>query len=848
MTTPTTPTPLQDRMAPEDEAAYVRLAQDPTSTAADLQAFARQRGFDVTDDAAHSFLASRSRKGATVGGTVTYEVEGPDGSTYAVDAPAGATEAEVLARVQAYTRPNTFGENVTSTAGEVLDGVLPGAGRFMAGVGGAAGNTIAAGLGWNDWHPGEAFAEEQAGYDRNKARLGHDNPTLASAAGWTGTIGGFALPAAKVFQGGKLAAGVGNGVLTGAGYGALSGALNDSGGGRLENAALGGFAGGALGAAGPLAARKLADTAGALRRNIPFANEAATFLENVPRRLTGREPVPATAAAYAQAERLLDREMQGATIATGMGAGDVQASPARVLSEVSRRQALGTPAVPADTSERLRGVLAEAMRSDRGPALAARGVLSSRQAQQGQRVRGALSDMFGPAVDPLQEAEKITARAAAAARPAYQAAYAQPMIVTPEIEGIMRTPAFQDALPRAVENIRNGLGDPQALGFRFDGAGNLTGVETLSTEGFDQVIRAMRDAGQAAMDRSGFRPRNTTDSVHINARAGDLRDHLAAQNDHYRDAVSGYADEMAVRDALERGQDVAKLSGHEINAQLRDMPDHAREAWTAGAATVLADRATQAGLRPGTNVALSTRQALGLPGAGLAASTGDQAKQGAIEAAAGRPGVLRGLDDRLEAEDQTFQTYAAVRPRGRGALSSENLADGAGAALGVVRKAAQGRILGALSDAVLRANPKGTAAFRGDVNDRLVGILSASEPGAVREGLEAVARRADTDRTRHRALHSAGAHAAKFGALYAAAQSTDPLPLDVPDSGLAGPAQDLDALAPLYGRWAPPGPSSGFPGDPSLAPIAKALPDGRKLQGFTQAPDGTFQPNYAFTR
>ena len=99
-------------------------------------------------------------------------------------------------------------------------------------------------------------------------------------------------------------------------------------------------------------------------------------------------------------------------------------------------------------------------------------------------------------------------------------------------------------------------------------------MNTLSTEGFDQVIRAMRDSGRAAGEVNPItgRVRQTTDSVHINSRAKDLHAALADQNPAYRDVTANYADEMALQDALRRGGDVAKLSGPEIDAQRRAMP------------------------------------------------------------------------------------------------------------------------------------------------------------------------------------------------------------------------------------------------------------------------------------
>ncbi|MEG3087724.1 hypothetical protein [Sphingomonas sp. PB4P5] len=775
-------------MSPDDEAVYTSLAQDPRSTAASLQGFARSRGFDVTDQDAADFIAARSRNPNVGGGLLYKAAPAPDVSA----APADPPKAQ----------PNTILEGTSATAGEFMDGLLPGSGKFLAGAGGALGNTIAAGLGMTDWHPGQAYDEEAAANGRDQTRLEADHPDIASAAGWAGFGSSFLLPAAKVLKGGGVLAGAGNGAINGVGYGVLSGALNDTGEGRVANAVNGGALGGVLGGAAAPVARYVGETVATARRNIPGVNGVLSSMENLPRRVLGQPLIPATAAAEAQAERILNREMKDATIATGMGTGTVPATPANVAAEVNRRGALGTPAMPADVSEPLRSAAGWALQGKGTMATRSRGVLYARQAQQGPRVRQHITDQLGPTVDPLAEVEAIRARASAASEPGYRAAYAQPVVVTPEIASIMQTPAFRDAVPQAVRNIRNAQRDPQALGFALDADGNIGGVETLSTEGFDQVIRAMRDSGQAAMRPSGFRPVDTTNSVHINNRARDLRGALSSQNQAYADVTANYADEMALREGLERGADVGKLSGPEIEAQRRAMPQHAQESWMVGARTALADAVTNSALRPTANTVPALRSGLGLSGAGSASSTGDVIKQAAIENMSGRPGVLRSLDDRLGAEDDAFRTFAAVSSSGRSGGSHDDTAGQLGTVVDIARKVASGRPLAALATAALRGNPKGTARFRQDVQDHTASLLTASSPREVRRAMGALSSRPATDQARSGALYQGTAKLAAIGTLQAAGQSTDPVlweddetePLEAPYS----PAPAL--LAPMYRR------------------------------------------------
>lgn len=746
----TTAQALRGQMTPVDERSYAALAADPKSTAADLQAFARQRGFDVTDGDAAAFIAARSRKGAEVGSSVQYRQP----------APAAAVEDP-----EALTGTNTFAQDVGAVAGDLADGILPGSAKTLRGFRGVAGNALSSVFGDDAFDPSAAYSDAVAEQGLVQARFNAEHPNWSAGLSATGMgLGIVALPQAKLLKGATLTRGALNSAVNGAGYGALAGGL--------------------LGAAAPVALHRAAETAAAARRNVPGLNGVLTAVGNAGRRLVGREAVPANAAAHAQAERLLGRTMEGATIDTGMGTGSVPGTPANVAAEVTRRQSLGTPAMPADVSGPLRRATAAAVKGEGRMASRARGILSARQAEQGSRIRGALAAELGDAVDPIAAAETITARAKAAAAPAYREAYAQPVVVTPEMAGIMRTPAFRDALPQAVRNIRNAGREPNALGFQVDAAGDITGLDTLSAEGFDQVVRAMKDSARSAAGSHPItgQPIHNTNSVHINARAKDLQGHLAAQNPAYGEAVNGYADEMAVRAALEGGVDVAKLSGPEIAAQLRTMPQHAQEAWTTGARSALADRATATGLNPAVNGVLSMRSSLGLSGAGLYASSGNVAKRGALETMSGRPGVLSRLDDRLEAENQAYETfgttYRAGSPKGEESATLQAI----GAALGPVRKAVLGNWAGALGDLALRGNSRGTAAFRRDVNEHTAALLTATAHQDVHSAMTAVAGRQATDQARRGALHSTASKLGRTGVLQGTAQSADPyVPDDVDD-------------------------------------------------------------------
>jgi hypothetical protein len=747
----------------------------------------------------------------------SYEVRGPDGFMYEVTMPDNADESAIVERVQDFAKANapatdptgdTSGlpkpppgvraplsatETASAAAGTFLDGIIPNAGRTMAGVGGAVGNTIAAGLGRTEWHPGDAFqaAEEQS--DASQDQFDEEHPQISTAASIGGLAASFALPGVNLVRGGRMAAGIANGAITGAGYGALSGLLNDTGDGRLANGAMGAGFGGAIGTLGAPLGRAAGAVGSAARRNIPGVDATARFLSNGANRMAGRPLEQAGDSARAQGERIIAEEMQNGTIATGMGTGNVPASPANVGAEVARRQALGVPAVPADTSEGLRRVTSWALQG-RGPSTTrARQLLQARQAGMGQRVRGHITQELGPAADPIQGAEEVVQRARTAAGPAYRQAYAQgsPMVIDDQLAGLMRRPAFRESLPQAYRNIQNRGGDPEAMGFRLiphNQAGSIPadmpqittpeGIYALdqlpSFEAFDQVVRTLN--GSLKRNPLTGRPELDNETGAINDVMQNLDGHLKDRNPAYRQAKADFADDMAIRDAMQRGGDVSSLTGHEINAQARTMPQHAQESWVLGARTALADEATKAGLKPTANVAQQTRQSLGLSGAGGHAATGDVVKQQAIEGLSGRPGVMNRLDDRLEAEDQAFKTskmaFQGSQTQPRQAMDEALSGESLGTAASVFR----GDFIGAIGSILFRGNPRGTLRFKQDVMDRISEVLTETNPRNMAELLHAIEQRAFSDDQFRASLNRAGIGPAKVASLLTAGQSTDPLP------------------------------------------------------------------------
>lgn len=742
------------RLGAADEKAYAALASDPRTTPKQLRSFVSQRGMSITDSDLRAFF--NARKKARVSSKVVYKGELPA-------AP-----------------PSSLHQNIGAAIGQAVDTVIPGLTSNIRGGLKVAGNAIEAARGNEEFDPSGAMQEGEAEQEYAKALFNEQHPVLSTGAQVSGVLASLALPEARVFRGSGLLPGMGNAAVTASAYGAAGGALNDTGDGRMANALRGGAFGAVEGAAIPAALRGAASTASAVRRNIPGMDATARFLENIPRRATGRPLAQPGDAARAQGERILAEELDNATIATGMGAGDVPATPAAIEAEVGRRAGLGVPAMPADVTEPGRRITSWALQGKGPMASRARSALASRQASSGTRVRGHITGELGGTVDPIAEPDRIRRQSLDNARPLYEQAYQLPLQITPDMVRISRTPAFQDALRTATRNIQNDMRDPRAMGFILDDAGNVVRgpVNDISVEGMDQVIRAMGDDARAAADRHPHtgQPVNNTNSVHIDQRRAELRDLLAQQNEPYRQVTQQYADDMALRDAMRDGLEVAGLTGPEIAAQARRYPQRdARDSWSAGASTALADTATQASLRPTANVAQRVRQAAGLSGAGSAAAAGDLDKVGAIETMVGRTGALRRLDERLEAEDQAFKTFNEVtgnsKTQPRQALDEALSAD----AIGTAGRVARGDVVGAITSVLFRGNPRGTMRFKQDVQDRIAELMTSTGAQDVGTAMRAIMSRAQQDADFADLLNRAGIKPAKLIALAASGQDTTPL-------------------------------------------------------------------------
>lgn len=659
----------------------------------------------------------------------------PGGRRYNVTAPAGMSQADIIKYVQKNKPKRTTRETIGDFLGDTVDNIFPNWGDEIAG----AGEYVKAKVGITNKPPAQAYDQARARFRDEQRQYDREHPRLAWGSTITGTGIGLAAPTKGVAQGATRLQQAGRAAAVGAGYGAAAGAGEGTGvAERGVNAAKGAAIGGSVGAVIPSAQRGAGWLGRQARTYVPGVDRAATAVENTVSagvaRLRGVAPPVPRNRATEQADRLLLERMNEGHIITGPGQRGAPATPEAIADEVTRRNAMGVPAMPADTTQALRDTTSWAARGSGPGQTAVREALAARKATEGARVRQHVQDTMGPSVDPIRAVQDNLAASKAAAQPLYEEAYRLPTQITPEMAQIMRTPAFQEAIPQAVRNIENNMGNPRTHGFipQPDGTFIAPAEGVLTTEGFDQVIRAMRESARGMADVNPLTGAVThnTNSVHVNARAQGLQNELLAQNPPLRQAIEGYADEAAHREAMQAGGGVSKQTGHEINDLYRTMPADARPSYAQGARTALADEASMYGSKfPNGDTATAVRKSLG-----------DDTKQAALEAIDGNRGAVPQLLNRLEAEQQgnivAKEVLQGSKTADKRALDGQMDDD---------VKLTNFSVPGAARAAWTFLAEKASTPYRNEVKRRIAEVVTETNPANVREMMEQIRARAARD-------------------------------------------------------------------------------------------------------
>jgi len=278
---------------------------------------------------------------------------------------------------------------------------------------------------------------------------------------------------------------------------------------------------------------------------------------------------------------------------------DVGENADAIAAMLAEGQSLGVPVTLADATPQLRARAGSAFRNAGQEARdEITQFMQGRQLGQADRALDQIEQSFGPVSNPNRVGEALTQQARAQAAPLYEAAYAAPGRMTPELEAILNTPAGQQALRNAQQIAANERRDPLALGFNdIDVEGNVALTRTPSMEtldlvkrGLDQVIEGRRDAV------TGRLPTSDPSFQAVNGVRADLVRELDALNPDYAAARAAYAGPAQAREAMETGRGFMRLAPRDIEDQIGRMGSNEQDMYRLGARTALADRVEQARL------------------------------------------------------------------------------------------------------------------------------------------------------------------------------------------------------------------------------------------------------------
>lgn len=438
-------------------------------------------------------------------------VRSPDGRTFVVQAPAGATEEEILSRVQARAKtpkgfpkaPPSLKDQAAGVAGNFLDGILPGSAGFVRGASEVLKNAVRAPFDASeDFEPGKAYAKGQRFQEDRQKAAARDHPTASNWAAGAGIGAGILLPAAKIAKGATLAQKVKAGAKTAGAYGALSGAMSSKAEGitdKVTDALSSGALSGLVGAALPVGGKVAGTLASPFRPIVqPVVRKVGEGMEALGTVLPGalggwvsregsqlaRDPVEAAANLHlGKAIRTAQHPQTAAPL-----------RPAQVPGEVGRRQALGVPAVAADLDTGLQRRLRVATREP-GPVLqSVRSAIDERQRKESERAARHLDAALGPIANVQQQAQSLNEQARRAAAPLYERSDAQAIPLVPELQELFSRPTGRQAIDHARTSLQDQGQRPVTMGRIMNPDGSWSEGQVPTMQAYDQAKTFLDDA------------------------------------------------------------------------------------------------------------------------------------------------------------------------------------------------------------------------------------------------------------------------------------------------------------------------------------------------------------------
>jgi len=629
----------------------------------------------------------------------TYTIKAPDGRTYTIQGPAGATDAQVRAKVlEQYPeagKPKSDAASFTETfwkqAGRTLPGMLPGpagavgkiaaamfpreaAGIVQRGVGtltgGAADEVVSAvpavAAAVRGQSPRQAFTDAQRAQQRQREQFARTNPRLATGADIGGGLMGLAIPGAnalKVMQapktfGGAIAMGAGLGAAGGGFAGLASADEGERLQGLIGGAATGAAIGGAIPALTPAIQAAVQRLGGRNPMRVAAPDMPPTGAPEPPLGVTegGLPPMPqvnvsARAGGFTMPKLRTPEDIANQYLARVLQSSNVSPQDLRAAApDITAAEAIGR------TGQRQLGALAR-REGQTGEALES--LVSERRLARPSVLQNEFATATG--VDPEAAAGNIEAMVDAgrrAATPLYERAYQDPIQITPMLSDLSKRPTVQKAMNNARRMMLDDGLDPSTVGLEVSPASGdlpeMIQVTRPTLQTWDYVKRGLDDELERLRDPvTGNLPR-TNQVRQITELAQTLRGELTSQSTNYRQALANSADYLSAQSAFQSaGKKISdkRLTARTFAAQLDKMNEGERAALRAGIANWANDLVQTGKMTPKVFsqpiIRDKLRAALGDEGtANLIATAEREAQKAAFE---NRYGFVNSTTDELRA-------------------------------------------------------------------------------------------------------------------------------------------------------------------------------------------------------
>lgn len=620
----------------------------------------------------------------------TYTVVSPDsGKTYEVEAPDGATPAEIKARVRFAEKRFGYRPKDILQAKWAQELMMSGSDEVSGAVA-ALHNMVSSIVSDARFEPAAAYEREKSA-ELARVKLAEEMYPAASA-GLTGLsfLAGGATPALKEAAAAtrSIPALIKEGAKTGAKMGAISGFLSGEDSGRLYGAAGGAGIGSLLGGLTPAA----------------FMGTAKGY--RWLKEFFGGDPN----AGMRYLQQVLQRE------------GLTKTRAVEAMTEMADR---GSPVIAADVSPGTARAFATQSRMPSRLSNAAKSQLRERQAGQGERIKTAISENIGPIRNVRKQEDMIVERAKANASPHYEAAYSGSGGFSDETKAILNTPAGKDALSRAYRIAANERRDPKKLGFDIERGTNeviLTKQPSMQTldyvkRGLDDVINSYRDrtSGRLNLDEEGRAVLNLQKS---------LTAELDKANPDYAKARSIWGGEMASKNAMLDGVNAINDTADDIEYRIQNYTPNELEMFKLGFRKAMADVVDKGG-----DFADKVRSL-----------AGTEKKRQVLQTLFGQDANFGNFMDKLSDESKMAATYANATGNSETAsrlLEAMDFAGGTSPVFPTSAAAGLRQDIGGITGAALNfVRQSGLAKTTEKAQNDLLTILSQSDPAKVSELLK----------------------------------------------------------------------------------------------------------------